>query len=256
MATQQAYDDLTTIKGIGRSRQQWLREQLDVKTYNDMASLLAEDVYAKLKDDGQIISLGDIESWIAQAHDLQAAASATTASKVRAKGWQPFGSFVIEFQENTRTGERRTSAHHVEADRTEIWAGVEQHNLCRWITRQLGDNQTDELKATDSLPEMEAQVEQVATLATPSAPIAVQLQSIQSSTPSAPVTPSTSDRLQQILAKANALKSVLPKSASNIPPVHTPTAKTLVTSSKQAGGFSSGLQDALRKAQQLASRRK
>ena len=54
MATQrpkhEGYDDLTTIKGIGRSRQKWLREQLDVQTYNDMAALSAEDFVAKYEE--------------------------------------------------------------------------------------------------------------------------------------------------------------------------------------------------------------
>lgn len=253
MATQhpkhEAYDDLTTIKGIGRSRQQWLREQLDVQTYNDMAALSAEDVYGKLKDDGQIISLTDIESWIEQARQMETAVSSTPTLKVKSKNWQPFGSFVVEFQQNIRTGERRTSAHHVEADRSEIWAGVEQRNLCQWMTKHLGDQQPDQQTANAAAPITESQVEQADAATAHAVP-----QSVRPPENVSPVIPSTSDRIQQILAKANALKEASPKPASNSPVVtRTTEAKTSAPESKLTAGFSPALQNALKKAQGLLS---
>jgi len=129
------HDELTAIKGIGASRQKWLQKTFNVQTYRDLADLSAEEIESRLKAEGKIVSRAEIETWIAQAKHL-------ATSTVKDDGWQPIASFVVEFQEHeTETGivEQRTRVHHVESDHTQLWAGIEQQALCRWMAEQLGD---------------------------------------------------------------------------------------------------------------------
>jgi hypothetical protein len=127
--------DLTGVKGIGPARQQWLRTRLGVRTYADLAALNPQDVHARLKEDGQITSLAVIESWIA--HAAQLAGQAGTPTPAPDKAWRPFASFVVEFQSHATSGEVRTTVHHMEADLTEKWAGIQQEALCRWMLAQI-----------------------------------------------------------------------------------------------------------------------
>lgn len=129
------HDELTAIKGIGASRQKWLQKTFKVQTYRDLADLSAEDIESRLKAEGKIVSRAEIETWIAQAEHL-------ATSTVKDDGWQPIASFVVEFQEHeTESGivEQRTKVHHVESDHTQLWGGIEQQALCRWMAEQLGD---------------------------------------------------------------------------------------------------------------------
>jgi len=135
-------DDLTLIKGIGQTRQDWLHDKLNVYTYHDLATLSADDMEAELKADNQIVSHSKIEGWIEQARRLAGASSPQIHTLVKEKGWQPFASFVIEFQEHEDEGQeknQRTCVHHVEADQTRTWAGIEHRELCQWMVSQLGD---------------------------------------------------------------------------------------------------------------------
>jgi len=129
------HDELTAIKGIGASRQKWLQKTFNVQTYRDLADLSAEEIESRLKASGKIVSRAEIETWIAQAEHL-------ATSTIKDDGWQPIASFVVEFQEHeTESGivEQRTRVHHVETDHTQLWAGIEQQALCRWMAEQLGD---------------------------------------------------------------------------------------------------------------------
>jgi hypothetical protein len=147
-------DDLTAIKGIGPARQRWLKESLNVHSYRDLAALPADEMESQLKADGQVISRGEIDSWVAQARELALAADPPAkgveladtkvgrkvGSPAREREWQPFASFVVEFQAREPKGravERRTMVHHMEADRSETWPGIEGKRLCRWILGQL-----------------------------------------------------------------------------------------------------------------------
>lgn len=138
-------DALTAIKGIGASRQRWFQQTFDVRTYQDLANLSAEDIETRLKAEGKIVSRAEIETWIAQAEHL-------ATSTVKDDGWQPIASFVVEFQEQeTETGivEQRTTVHHVETDHTFQWEGIQENLLCRWMSEQLGDK-APPLSLTDS----------------------------------------------------------------------------------------------------------
>lgn len=46
-ANETRYDDLTKISGIGAARQQWLARSFGVRTYADLAALLADEIEAQ-----------------------------------------------------------------------------------------------------------------------------------------------------------------------------------------------------------------
>lgn len=168
----QDYDDLTTIKGIGPARQKWFYETLGVRTFRDLAERSVGEIESRLKAEKQIASRESIEAWIAEAQDRVAVSeqkkaekpvnddieedrspSKTTVSEAgddngsersatRSDGWKPFASFVIEFQERSgedQATEYRTSVHHMEADSSKEWPGIERDQYCQWMLDQLGD---------------------------------------------------------------------------------------------------------------------
>lgn len=178
-------DDLTRIKGIGKTRQQWLREKLNVSSLQDLAALSPDKIEAKLKADGQIVSRTTIELWVVQAAQL---AGATTPVMSKDAGWKPIASFVVEFQENevgSVVPERRTKAHHVEADKNQMWSGIEHEELCAWMVQRLSEVVT---------PLTEQSVD--STIAIESQPAVETAQAAPSR--NAPF----SEKLQQVLAKA------------------------------------------------------
>lgn len=163
-------DDLTAIKGIGPARQRWLKESLNVHSYRDLAAVPVEEMESQLKAEGQVVSRGEIDSWVAQAQELALAADPPArgveladtevgrkaGSPARERGWQPFASFVVEFQAREPKGraeERRTTVHHMEADRSEAWPGIEGERLCQWMLGQL-------TKETQRETEVEAPIEE------------------------------------------------------------------------------------------------
>jgi len=174
------YDDLTVLKGIGSTRQQWLKE-IDIYTLQDLTASSTSDIEIRLKEEGHNVSLDEIDRWQAQAYEYlgdiepglpakfeskrtvseasNVSAEAGVSSSVReiveiksknttntpkgAEAWKPFASFVVEFQSHQVTGqapERRTTAHHIESDRDETWPGLETEQLCRWILDQADPN--------------------------------------------------------------------------------------------------------------------
>jgi hypothetical protein len=151
-------DDLTAIKGIGPARQEWLRESLNVRTYQDLSVLSADEIETRLKAEGKAVSRNEIDGWLAQAQGLATAAAdpalphAAASANPEPRGntnapagegeWKPFASFVVEFQARQIDGqprERRTVVHHIEADQGETWPGIACERLCQWMLDQWGE---------------------------------------------------------------------------------------------------------------------
>jgi hypothetical protein len=168
-------DDLTAIRGIGVTREQWLRESLNVHTFRDLATLSADEIESKLKAEGRAVHRNEIEEWLAQArewagNDLpspqfeeSAVEADTTANSPAVEGaWKALASFVVEFQvrrvSEGREVEKRTTAHHVEADKSEEWPGIEGEQLRQWMLEQVGEKLPPE-------PEKEVPVEEPVRLA-------------------------------------------------------------------------------------------
>ncbi len=130
-------DDLTVIKGIKESRQHWLRETFHIRTYGDLAALSADKIHAQLPV-GQIISRQQIEAWIQQARHLSSASQPHLQLPKQEGGWQPYASFVVEFQKReNHPEETRTRIHYMEADKDATWPNAETQALGAWIATQL-----------------------------------------------------------------------------------------------------------------------
>jgi len=144
-SSEKAYDDLTVIRGIGPTRQRWLRESLNVRTYQDLATLSVDEIESRLKADGKIASRRRIEVWLVEAQELATGdekVAKEANSPTREDGWKPFASFVVEFQTREvegQAGERRTKAHHMEEDTGTYWPGIESRKLCQWMLDQIRD---------------------------------------------------------------------------------------------------------------------
>ena len=156
-------DDLTLIKGIGPSRQRWLREVYQVQTFADLAGLSLDEIEVQLKVTGQVVSRRHIHHWLADARQLAAsqyllylqqsklfhihAASQPVQPQPsdhanQPEAWRPFASFVVELQTQVNEAlenEMRTKVHHIETDTCATWPGVVSEQLCRWMLEQLGD---------------------------------------------------------------------------------------------------------------------
>lgn len=130
------YDDLTSIKGIGHTRQEWFKNKLGVHTYQNLAMLSPDKILAQLRSDGMIASRGEVEKWIVQAQEL-----ADQKGNISPGDWEPFASFVVEFQSRrgkTESKELCTTVQHMEADKEEKWPGIETEQLCHWMRERVG----------------------------------------------------------------------------------------------------------------------
>ncbi len=139
-------DDLTVIKGIGPARQRWLRESANVRTFQDLIALSADEIESRLKEEGQVISRNEIEGWLAQAREL---APTATTSAVEGE-WRSFAAFVVQFQEREADAgeeEQRITVEHIRVAQNGTWleddtdkkrTAIEGEWLYPWMLNQLG----------------------------------------------------------------------------------------------------------------------
>lgn len=133
-----ASDDLTCIKGIGAATQRWFNDALHVYTYRDLAALSAENIEGHMKASGKIVSRTKIEAWLAQARGFATAPLADAPNMPATETWKTAATFVVVFERRASDGALRTVAQHMEADKTQVWAGVALDALSRWIADQPG----------------------------------------------------------------------------------------------------------------------
>lgn len=141
-------DDLTRIKGIGAARQAWLQENLGIRTYADLAAIPADEIETALRADGRFAARDSIEEWVAAAKKLAVESEQATAVSQRDAHqfatWQPFASFVVEFQERKLAGqpkEQRTKVHYMETDAEKVWPGLAHADLSAWVKQQVGESE-------------------------------------------------------------------------------------------------------------------
>ncbi len=227
-------DDLTAIKGIRAARQQWFRDVMNVHTYDDLAGLSVNGIVLGLKAEKQIPSRTMIEAWISQAKIL-----AETTNKqlqipnVKASSdivqWKPIASFVLEYQvlENPNgSNQYRTTAHHIETDKNQLWSGIEQTECVRWMLAEAG------IESQDTTPRLEPKG--VVSPTTPNYPIQF------------------SEKLQRILAKTAKI------TGTPLPPQTPTVAEKPLPKSKdnppQYSGFSEKMQQILAKTQKMTTK--
>lgn len=115
-SSKKEYDTLTSIKGISRARQQWLRESFNVRTFADLAALSPDEIESRLKAEGRNATRSDVEEWIAQAqayaartHTVQPGEPSAAAVEEKiaptvaneAKGWPTLTQLDAELQGRT-----------------------------------------------------------------------------------------------------------------------------------------------------------
>lgn len=178
MVTQVRTDnDLTTIRGIGPSRQRWLAQEFGVRTYAQLAALAPDEIEARLKNAGKLSSRAEIEGWVAQATQL-AAATPPPAERE----WMPAATFVVEFQQHEGSTARpawRTVVHHLEADLGQTWPDVEVDGVYAWLRRRVVGLQPEPPAAQSAV---QPAVEQAPSLA---APVALRARQVRVSQPPA-----------------------------------------------------------------------
>lgn len=141
-------DDLTHIKDIGLTREKWLNTH-GIHTYTDLAQVNAEWLYEQFKQEGKLVPLTMIQSWIKAAEQRQSNTSENVVPFLRPNvipitedGWEEFASFYISYQHKrsfknnairTQVVRYRTYADHIEADENKQWDGIEGEQLCSWI---------------------------------------------------------------------------------------------------------------------------
>ncbi len=177
------FDDFTAIRGIGKIRDRWLREEFNVHTYPELAELPVSKIVDRLKAEGKIISQGAIEDWIDQARALipesaaaqqgsEQAATGALVDKINSSGhqngWTPFASFLVYFQSRAPEGDRaayQTLVHYMEEDRETSWPGIEARALSGWMLEQISDQVDVELlkQETDEDEQLEEKLPQTKT---------------------------------------------------------------------------------------------
>jgi hypothetical protein len=218
-------DDLTRIRGIGEARQQWLWENLKVDSFQALAALSIEDIEARLKEDNQIVSRAAIEAWITEAAQLAGAPASRHPVMSKDVGWRPIASFVVEFQENEITPERRTKVHHIEADKNRMWSSFEQAELCAWMVEQLDRR---DIPVAEPSPDLSPAIEIKPYTASENEPAIF------------------SEKLQQVLAKAERLRLAAL-------PLMIPGHPTATHEERPVPSLSQGLRAALAKADALSA---
>ena len=136
-------DDLTAISGIGPVRQQWLREELEVDTYQDLAAFTVDELEAQMREAGKSVSRSDIEHWLHEAQRLSGSEATAEEANSPEEKWKPFASFVVEYQEREGGEGRRTTVHHMEKDKDADWLGIVRAELCQWMLEQAGETVPD-----------------------------------------------------------------------------------------------------------------
>lgn len=164
--------DLTRIKGIGSSRQKWLREKLGVMSYAQLATLTVDEIEAQLKASGQIASTDTIERWIAEAGSLAITESGSGNLTVdrslvysplsdrqavsEKSGWEALAQFLIYIEQRPGPDDimqLRTKAHHLEGDQEIIWPGIELEQLTTWMLAQINGQKQDLPAAEEFIPD-------------------------------------------------------------------------------------------------------
>lgn len=179
-------DDLTRIKGIGATRQAWLRQALQIRTYGDLAALTAEQIAAKLKSEGRSATRAEIEQWLSAAqalastpdqHDtlaqLATAVLTPTGSDtaLQPEEWQRFASFTVEYRKQIAPDQNiayETAAYDLDAGVRRLWPGIEGKAPCAWILDQINDKEKRP-------PTAETVVAPTAPIATKAPPLALHI---------------------------------------------------------------------------------
>jgi len=164
------YDDLTVIKYVGPKLQSWLRENLQVRTYRDLAALTVEQIQTQLSADKKTVAKLRIETWIAQAGELALKAEEKEAANPalvepivppsvpkKAGNWKEYASFMVYFEAREVNGERekRIAVSHLEVDKSDAWSELTSEPYL-WMIDQAGERPFSGVPHMPSLEQAES----------------------------------------------------------------------------------------------------
>jgi hypothetical protein len=175
---EQEFDDLTEIGEIGEIRQAFIRESLNVRTYQDLANLSVEEIASAFKAEGKPIARKIIQQWINEAAGKAEEAEKpsyrdtdSTKREIEAKveyaneegEWEWLNKiFVVEFRVFKVQGQikkREISVYQIKASKNGNWldngkerSEVVGENLYPWMVQQLGEQ---EWRVPESEPTVE-----------------------------------------------------------------------------------------------------
>jgi predicted flap endonuclease-1-like 5' DNA nuclease len=169
--------DLTQIKGIGPAKRQWLQDELEISSIQDLARASANQIYRRLRDAGHSISQNEIRNWMAQAEaalekksaqeitperpETDADSSPTKSGSLALPGkvsqgelpssgqkvelhsgrddWSTLATFSVAFQSRAIEGgqEVQTVARHLEQDNSRAWPGLNNEGVQLWMLEQI-----------------------------------------------------------------------------------------------------------------------
>jgi hypothetical protein len=79
-------EDLTRIRGIGLTKQQWLRKLVGIGTIQELANASVNELESQLKNKGHSVSRREVEAWITQAKKLTNQSSESTVEETLGDG--------------------------------------------------------------------------------------------------------------------------------------------------------------------------
>lgn len=140
--SEQEYDDLTLVKGIGEKRQTWLREKMHVYRLMDLAAISANTLQKRLQEIGQPVSMKTVNEWIEHARKLsqKTVPLQAQASEVTSEFRRHYATFTVELLLGEDNNVRRTRVSYVQNKLEETWAGWDEPRLVNFIVRCAGLN--------------------------------------------------------------------------------------------------------------------
>jgi hypothetical protein len=109
-------DNLTKIRGIGSTKQQWLQDSLHIYTFQELANASAEAIASRLQDDGHPVPCSEIEGWIAQAQQFNSEILAERSEdpaeiKVEGSGTVPNEGSEVQIESSVSAAEEGEPPH-------------------------------------------------------------------------------------------------------------------------------------------------
>lgn len=149
-------EDLTKIRGIGLTKQQWLRNLVGISTIQELAAASVDKIDSRLREKGHNISRSEIQEWIDQAKKLTAESLDSQAEEaeesppvptvegdlspsIQEGEWKTFASFSVDFQSRQIADqtEQQTIVRHLETGEVVTWPDVESETFQQWMLEKL-----------------------------------------------------------------------------------------------------------------------
>lgn len=139
-------DDLTIIKGIGKVRQQWLRDHLQVQRLADLAALDPAIIEKEIAHEHMPVSLTEITRWVDEAAFLSDTEQPAASEPVDTETAETRSTTAdnVSADENTEAANRGVSieinvTQQSNAEKTAHWQGDDLNDAVNWLQTVLAE---------------------------------------------------------------------------------------------------------------------